>query len=146
MATRSRIGIQNEDGTVLSIYSHWDGYPEHNGQILHDHYQDRAKVEKLIALGSISSLKKEVDAPEGHTFETPVDGVTVAYHRDRDEELRIKQNVSPEAYFMQDIEEYGYLFTKENVWVVKDGYSEKNQAPQQLSAILDKSELLVSGH
>lgn len=146
MATRSRIGIQNEDGSVRSIYCHWDGYPSNNGQILQDHYQDRAKVEKLIELGSISSLAKEVDAPEGHTFEDPADGVTVAYHRDRGEDKSIKRNVSAEAYFMQDIEEYGYLFTKENVWVIKDGYSAKNQAPQQLSAILDKSELLVSGH
>ena len=146
MATRSRIAIENADGSVQSVYCHWDGYPSNNGQILHDHYQDRAKVEQLISLGSISSLAKEVDAPEGHTFKTPVDGVTVAYHRDRGEDIEINQSISPENFFAGDIEEYGYLFTKENVWVVKDGYSAKNQPPQKLSAILKKSELLISGH
>jgi len=146
MATRSRIGIENADGSVQSVYCHWDGYPSNNGQILHDHYQDRDKVEKLIALGSISSLDKEIDAPEGHTFENPASGVTVAYHRDRGETHSVKNNISSKAFFMQDIEEYGYLFTKENKWVIKDGYSAKNQEPQELSAILDKSELLISGH
>lgn len=33
MATRSRIGIENQDGTVTSVYCHWDGYPENNGRI-----------------------------------------------------------------------------------------------------------------
>ena len=27
MATRSRIGIELKDGSILSAYHHWDGYP-----------------------------------------------------------------------------------------------------------------------
>jgi len=146
MATRSRIGIENQDGTVTSVYCHWDGYPENNGRILNDHYQDRKKVEQLIALGSISSLDKEIDAPEGHTFENPASGVTVAYHRDRGEPLQAKKSIAVENYFAGDIEEYGYLFTKDKEWVIKDGYSARNQPPQKLSAVLDGSELLVGGH
>ena len=105
MATRSRIGIENENGTVSSIYCHWDGYPEHNGKVLKEHYTDRSKVEQLIELGDISSLREEP-------------GVTVAYHRDRGEdfqEARVDKN--PERYFTSDIEEYGYLFTKNGEWV-----------------------------
>ena len=34
MSTRSVIGILNEDKTVNSVYSHYDGYPEHNGYFL----------------------------------------------------------------------------------------------------------------
>ena len=34
MATRSRIGIQLADESVLSVYHHWDGYPEWLGRIL----------------------------------------------------------------------------------------------------------------
>jgi hypothetical protein len=34
MATRSRIGIQLKDKSVLSVYCHWDGYPEWNGKKL----------------------------------------------------------------------------------------------------------------
>ena len=28
MATRSRIGIELKDGSILSAYHHWDGYPQ----------------------------------------------------------------------------------------------------------------------
>jgi len=118
MATRSRIGIENENGTVSSIYCHWDGYPEHNGKVLKEHYTDRSKVEQLMELGDISSLNEEVVPSDEHTFDKPQPGVTVAYHRDRGEdfqEARVDKN--PESYFTSDIEEYGYLFTKNGEWV-----------------------------
>jgi hypothetical protein len=119
MATRSRIGIEHEDGTVESIYCHWDGYPSNNGNILQEDYRDPKKVEELIKLGDISSLAPEVKAPKGHSFETPVDGVVVAYCRDRGEGYnpgRIDSSI--EAYFKSDVEEYGYVFTKEGKWLV----------------------------
>ena len=34
MATRSRIGIELKDGSILSSYHHYDGYPEWLGRIL----------------------------------------------------------------------------------------------------------------
>ena len=67
MATRSRIGILNDDGTVDSIYCHWDGYLSHNGKILFEHYTDPAVVQELIALGDISSLG--IDIGEKHPFD-----------------------------------------------------------------------------
>ena len=48
MATRSRIGMVKDDGTVESIYCHFDGYPSNNGKILKEHYADKSKVEKLL--------------------------------------------------------------------------------------------------
>jgi hypothetical protein len=152
MATRSRIGIQNEDGSVDSIYCHFDGYPEHNGDILVNHYSEREKVQKLINLGSISSLAPEVDAPaliscalsEGHSFENQIKGVTVAYHRDRDEDLQIRKSKTVEDYFMGDIEEFGYLYTLEGEWLVKDGYSSKKTQPQKVASILSGFESLIS--
>lgn len=60
MATRSRIGIRNEDASVDSIYCHWDGYPEHNGLILVRDYQDESKIRQLISMGSLSSLGPEI--------------------------------------------------------------------------------------
>jgi hypothetical protein len=145
MATRSRIGIQNEDGSVTSVYCHWDGYPEHNGDILVNHYKEREKVQKLIGLGSISSLAPEIDAPEGHSFENPVPGVTVAYYRDRGENFNQRQNISPENFFVSDIEEYGYLYTLEGEWLVKSGYyGSKKVEPQKLASILSGFELLIS--
>ena len=78
MATRNRIAIENQDGTVTSIYCHWDGHIETNGKIWFENY-DREKTEQLIALGNISSLGILLEPTDpNHTFETPQKGVTVA--------------------------------------------------------------------
>jgi len=118
MATRSRIGIEHPSGVIESIYCHWDGYLDHNGQTLNDHYQDRDKVEKLIALGDISSLQKNV-VPEGeHSWQYPDGETTVAYHRDRGEEFcpgRIDPSL--EAFFLSDFETQGYIFTQKGEWL-----------------------------
>jgi hypothetical protein len=58
MATRSRIAIENQDGTVTSIYCHFDGYIDGVGKILQENYNTREKMEQLIDLGDISSLGK----------------------------------------------------------------------------------------
>jgi len=142
MATRSRIGIENEDGTVSSIYCHWDGYPTGNGRMLVEYYSDREKVKELIALGSISSLCKNIAPSEPmehligvrmlkefkvlpksvHTFDTPQKDVTVAYHRDRGEDLQeARIDASIGEYQQSDYEQYGYVFTLDNEWKVVDG-------------------------
>jgi hypothetical protein len=38
-----------------SVYCHWDGYLEHNGAILLEHY-DSSKANQLVAMGDLSSL------------------------------------------------------------------------------------------
>ena len=72
MSTRSTISAWCKDGKVRSIYCHWDGYPSHNGAILMNHYNTQDKIEALLALGDISTLKESVDQ-------------TVAYGRDEGE-------------------------------------------------------------
>lgn len=121
MATRSTIAMENPDGSVTSIYCHWDGYPENNGQILLDHYSDPKKVKALIALGSISSLGDQVAPPKGsrHSFNSPIPGVTVAYHRDRGEAMSRGKHKKVADFFNSDFEEFGYLFTQEGEWLVK---------------------------
>jgi len=57
MGTRSRIGIEMPDHSVVSVYCHWDGYVEHNGKILVEHYQNRDDVQELIDGGSMSCLR-----------------------------------------------------------------------------------------
>lgn len=130
MATRGRIGIKLDNGTVASIYQHWDSYPSYLGVILLNNYKDKAKVEKLIALGDCSSVREEVDIPEGkkHTFEKPLENVTVAYGRDRGEtEIEPRLDESEKDFWKSDIEEYGYLF-KDGVWYVatSHGYADEN--------------------
>ncbi len=55
MATRSRIGIELSDGSVLSAYHHWDGYPEWLGRILKTHYNSKELAAELIDGGDMSS-------------------------------------------------------------------------------------------
>ena len=136
MSTNSRIGIQNQDGTISSIYCHWDGCPEHNGDILFTHYKDRNKVQTLIDLGSISSLNSEVLAKEGiHTYDNPQDNVTVAYHRDRGEDYDAPRlDIDKDAYSKSELYAYGYLYTLENEWLIITPYGYE---------ILDADEKLV---
>ena len=55
MATRSRIGIELQNGSILSVYHHWDGYPSWLGRILETHYNTKEKVSELIDGGDMSS-------------------------------------------------------------------------------------------
>lgn len=64
MGTRSRIAVMHGE-IAKSIYCHWDGYLEHNGVILQEHY-DSSKANHLVALGDLSSLRPELG--EKHAF------------------------------------------------------------------------------
>ena len=87
MSTRSNIGIINDDRSVDVVYCHFDGYPSYNGALLLHHYGEEERVRRLVQLGDLSCLapKLEPDPGQEHTFEHPVDGVVVAYGRDRGE-------------------------------------------------------------
>ena len=54
MGTRARIGIQLKDDSILSVYHHWDGYPEWLGRILKTHYNSKEKASELIDGGDMS--------------------------------------------------------------------------------------------
>ena len=56
MGTRSRIGLELSDGSILSVYCHWDGYPEFNGVKLQEHFNSYDAAAELIDGGDISSL------------------------------------------------------------------------------------------
>ena len=63
MSTNAAIGMTMPDGTIKAVYLHWDGYIAHGGagETLAEHYKEREKVEKLIALGFLSSLGTEIE-------------------------------------------------------------------------------------
>lgn len=120
MSTNSTIWIKNEDGTFEGVYCHWDGYVDGVGATLVHHYTDERKVRDLISLGSISSLKEctgfePIVSLMNHSFDKPVDAVTIAYCRDRGEDL-VKQLQINEAGTIQ--EEYNYLFDN-GTWYVE---------------------------
>ena len=109
MATRSTIGIiDNRTGVVTSIYCHWDGYPEHNGEILVKHWSDPAKIQALMALGSLSSLGEEIG--EKHDFNTKSQSYCTAYGRDRGETQVGSQTHNSLGEFLDNGEEYNYLW------------------------------------
>jgi len=127
MGTRSLIGRERADGTVGYIYCHWDGYVSHNGRILFHHYRDPAKLEALLALGSISALGPEIG--EKHPFDdynlpeeqrARAKGWTTAYGRDRGEDdVSMVTSETVDAYWNSESwAEYRYLMRADGQWVV----------------------------
>ena len=110
MSTNSTIGYVREDGKVVSAYCHWDGYPSHNGKILLKNYNTLERVKELVDEGDMSSLGARCHKPKGHSYETPVEGVTVYYGRDRGEKkVGCRKHANADKFF-SDREEYNYLF------------------------------------
>lgn len=64
MSTNAMIYAKQKDNSVKGIYLHWDGYPSWAGQILLDNYTTDEKVQKLIALGGLSTLGKNPEPSE----------------------------------------------------------------------------------
>ena len=124
MATRSTIGIiDNRTGVVTSIYCHWDGYPEHNGEILVKHWSDPAKIQALMALGSLSSLGEEIG--EKHDFNANSQSYCTAYGRDRGETQVGSQTHNSLGEWLDNGEEYNYLWDGVR-WNCFQGKSIKN--------------------
>ena len=62
MSTRSRIGILNKDGSIDSVYHHFDGYPEWLGVKLKQNYQNSCFIrEELIEEGDLSCIESHQD-------------------------------------------------------------------------------------
>ncbi|MCB9689745.1 MAG: hypothetical protein H6738_21735 [Alphaproteobacteria bacterium] len=112
MGVRNLIGHERPDGTIRYVYCHWGGEPMVNGRILRDHYADPVSVAALIDLGNLSSLgvRPAPEPGEPHSFDQPAPDVTVAYHRDRGEDLEGPR----ETRLRHDLlrEEWAYLFVE----------------------------------
>lgn len=142
MATRNTIAAVQPDGTIKQIYCQHDGYIERNGLYLKTYYNSLEKANELIDLGDISTLgirpnpiesemcmfQKNMwdDNPknpimiskENHSYETPQQNTTIAYHRDRKEEFRVWtfQDLKEYLYCANNtFEAYNYIF-KDNQW------------------------------
>ena len=128
MSTRAMIGIENEDGTVTSIWTHWDGYPEHHGPILLEHYNTAEKVRELLALGDLSVLGKEIG--EKHSFnerhgdlrQDKWNNWCLSYLRDRGENCPSSNHTM--ADWPEERQDYDYLFNRRGIWMVREyGYA-----------------------
>lgn len=154
MATRSRIGIQLPDMSVVSVYCHWDGYPEHNGKILVEHYQNREDVKALIDGGNISTLRTRgnwnqysplkdengeyiTDAAGYLTYENDREPQPL-YYSERGGEVEVSHTSFDEfASGKLGGEEYVYLYDLMNNWVaysVGNGIIERVDIPNYVTA------------
>ena len=74
MGTRSNIAYQRANGQVVVTYCHYDGYPEYNGVMLNEHYNNQKKAEELANQGYLSSLQPTIkESLEGRAnIEPPI--------------------------------------------------------------------------
>jgi hypothetical protein len=113
MATRARIGIELKNGSVLSVYHHWDGYPEWLGRILRTHYNTRQQVAELIDGGDMSSCWTE----DRWNSETKAQEYGPQYYSQRGEETFPRLDADLAEYLLpENGEEYHYLF-RNGEWV-----------------------------
>lgn len=64
MTTRSYIAIEDKNGTVKGVWCHCDGYLEHNGKILLEHYNTLERAKKIVNLGYLDYLGVSLEPSE----------------------------------------------------------------------------------
>jgi len=121
MSTRARIGLELKDGSILSAYHHWDGYPEWLGRILNTHYNNKELAAELIDGGDMSSCWSE----ECWTNEEIIPGVKGVgpqkygpqYYSQRGENCPPRLDTDLCEYLLPDnSEEFAYVF-RNGEWV-----------------------------
>jgi hypothetical protein len=129
---------------VKSVYCHWDGYLEHNGVILQEHY-DSAKANNLVALGDLSSLKPEIGIQHAfgyhgteisaEDYETQFGNMCTFYGRDRGEKGTEWKTHTNFVDFFAEVEgswcEWYYIM-RDGVWYVGNRYETDEKFFQKL--------------
>ena len=127
MATRSRIGIELKNGSVLSAYHHWDGYPEWLGRILKTHYNTRQLAAELIDGGDMSSCWTDDrwtnETVQLNSYVAEANAPTKGeygpqYYSQRGDDCPPRHDKDLNEYLCNG-EEYAYLFTN-GEWVCYD--------------------------
>lgn len=145
MGTSSLIGFQDpDDGVIRAVGCHFDGYYDHVGRVLHEHYRDISKLRELIRLGNLSTLGPEIGEAYDHNrlfgdfsareeLRKLIDSQCTFYGRDykRPDEGHSVYN-SVEEFFGD--EWYAYLYIDNDWWC--DGEEDQFQY-RRLSNILN---------
>jgi len=120
MATRSRIGVRLKNESILSVYHHWDGYPQWLGVTLEQKFNTFDKVAELIDGGDISCCDSDSDwdlnKVDNH----------VQYYNDRGEKTEPRLDLNEQDY-LSNGEEYAYIFEPNGKWVCYDLHYPKPQ-------------------
>ena len=151
MGTHSRIGVMHGD-KVKSVYCHWDGYLEHNGQVLEQYY-DSAKANNLVALGDMSTLRPQIGEKHAFSqFDLPPEEVEAYkeltqdwctfYGRDRGEVSTWKVANTFEE-FLDQADGCGaefYYIMKDGVWYVGTTYENTHPLSKRLTLLSEALE------
>tara|TARA_B100001287_G_scaffold23650_1_gene17216 strand:+ start:158 stop:604 length:447 start_codon:yes stop_codon:yes gene_type:complete len=114
MSTNARIGLKLEDGSILSAYHHWDGYPEWLGRILKQEYNTKEKVAELLDGGNMSSCWSD-NVYDYEKQEFVKRDPQPEYYGGDSEAPRLSRNFTQFAFDSKDGEEFLYLFS-DNEW------------------------------
>ena len=132
MSTNSRIGLRLADDSILSVYHHWDGYPEWLGVTLNQQYNTREKVAELIDGGDMSSCYSDNEY-DYEKQEFVKNDPKPEYYGGDDERPRLSRNFTQFAFDSKSGEEYLYLFA-DNEW---NGFSLDHKYSEEDWEILD---------
>ena len=114
MGTRSRIGLELSNGSILSVYHHWDGYPSWLGRILNTHYNAKSLAEELIDGGDMSCCWTDE-----RWDDSGVKGVYgPQYYSQRGDDCPPRLDKNMDEFFANG-EEYSYIFRNGN-WYAYD--------------------------
>ena len=113
MGTNCAIIAKTGVRTYKVITVNFDGYPDHAGRMLVNHYSTKSRIEALIALGNPSSLQEKTS-----------EGYCVAYGRDRFEEGENaeKYTCTNDNAFEDMLSEYKGNFSYTYFWDIDDGW------------------------
>jgi len=130
MSTRSRIGILLPDDSILSVYHHWDGYPEWLGVTLVEHFNTYEKASELIDGGNMGSCysDNEYNSETGE-YETIEPRAT---YYGGDEEAPILSKNFVEFTRIDCWQEYSYVFVKDR-W---EGYAISHKMDENYEQIV----------
>jgi hypothetical protein len=124
MATRGRIGLELKDGSILSVYHHWDSYESWLGRILTTHYNSYEKAAELIDGGDMSSAWTNA----GFNNETVAQGPL--YYSQRGDDCPPRLDADLCDYLLAiNAEEYHYLF-RNGEWVCYEMNPLGNELPK----------------
>ena len=108
MSTRSTIAYVEEGRNVVASFCHMDGYLDHTGRILFDHYNSFEQAKELVDIGAISFLE-----------------TTTALIRERsrclnDRKPEFYRTISSFMYHLDPLNiEYVYLWQKKMWWIAR---------------------------
>ena len=136
MSTRARIGILLPDDSILSVYHHFDGYPEGLGVKLKEHYNTYEKASELIDGGNMSNCwsDSKFDVETGKF--TPIANPKPSYYGGDNEEPVLSKNFD-EFTRIDCWQEFSYVFVTDR-WVAYSTEQKFNEDYSKITRVIVK--------